>query len=243
MAMVILNPTDDKIEIKWAGLNHVLEADSRTTFDKDSDGKQIIHNYANRGLVQLHYGDEGEIELQKIAAGRLKCDEFWTKQIVNQNQINEERQQANRPFIRPQPQLIHHSKRLGLKLLEPYKVEDTEKKELSLLMEQNRELKKKGEEKDIALSNMQDQISTLTSNFKQLMALAGAEAKKEPSPDIDIKSTITRMNKKSFAAWLNKNWDGIKSYPDDVRLDIAEKHQALFGIPLPDEKPTIEAAA
>ena len=242
MAMVILNPTDEDIKVKWGGLNYVLEPDSRNTFE-DKDGKQILHNYENRGIVELNYGDEGEIELKKIAAGRFKYDEFWTKQIVNQNQINEERQQSQRPFIRPQPQLVHHAKRLGLKLLEPYKVEDKSNKELSLLMEQNKQLKKKSEEKDIALADMQTQISTLTDNFKKLMSLAGAEAKKEPSPDIDIKTTITRMNKKSFATWLDKNWDEMNTYPDDVRFDIAEKHQTLYGIPLPEEKPAIEAAA
>lgn len=240
MAMVILNPTDENIEVKWSGQTYVLEPDSRQTFP-DQDGKQIIHNYNNRGLVELNYGDEGEIELQKIKAGRVKYDEFWTKQIVNYNQINEERQQGNRPFIRPTKEVVYHAKRLGLKLLEPYKIEDKTNKELSLLMEQNRELKKASEEKDKALVSMQEQISTLTSNFKQLMSLAGANAKKEPSPD--VKSIIVRMNKKSFSAWLAKNWDEINSYPDDAKSDIAKKHQDLFGTALPKEKPAIEAAA
>jgi hypothetical protein len=240
MAMVILNPTDEDIEVKWAGLTHVLEPDSRNTFE-DKDGKQIIHNYENRGIIELNYGDEGEIELQKIEAGRLKYDEFWTKQIVNYNQINEERQQANRPFIRPTKEVIHHSKRLGLKLLEPYKVEDAGSKELSLLMEQNKRLERENAKKDEALATMQDQINTLTGNFKQLMSLAGAEVKKETGPD--IKATITRMNKKSFSTWLAKNWDEIDSYPDDARQNVAKKHQDLFGTPLPEERPAIEAAA
>jgi hypothetical protein len=245
MAMVILNPTDESIEVKWAGLTHVLEPDSRNIF-KDKDGKQIIHNYNNRGLVELNYGDEGEIELRKIKEGRQKYNEFWTKQIVNHNQINEERQQANRPFIRPKPELVYHSKRLGYKLIEPYKVEDPHNKELSLLMEQNRELKKKGEQKDAALATMQEQINTLTGNFKQLMELAGAEAKKKetsPGETIDVKSTIMRMNKKSFSSWLAKNWDTIDTYPDDAKADIAQKHQDLYGTPLPEERPIAEAAA
>jgi len=244
MAMVILNPTDEKIEVKWGGLVHVLEPDSRTIFE-DKDGKQVVHNYSNRGLVELNYGDEGEIELRKIAAGRLKYDEFWTKQIVNSNQINEERQQGHRPFIRPTAEVIYHAKRLGLKLLEPYKVEDASNKELSLLMEQNKRLEREGAKKDAALVTMQDQINTLTGNFKQLMALAGAEAKKETSPEetIDVKSTIMRMNKKSFSSWLAKNWDTIDTYPDDAKADIAQKHQDLYGTPLPEERPVAEAAA
>lgn len=240
MAMVILNPTDETIEVKWSGMVHALEPDSRNSFN-DADGKQIVHNYANRGLVELNYGDEGEIEVEKIKAGRLKYDEFWTKQIVNYNQINEERQQGNRPFIRPTKDVVHHSKRLGLKLLEPYKVEDVDSKEISILMEQNKRLERESTKKDKALELMQGQINTLTTNFKQLMALAGAEAKKETGPD--IKPTITRMNKKSFATWLAKNWDEINSYPEDAKSDIAKKHQDLYGTPLPEERPTIEAAA
>lgn len=240
MAMVILNPTDEDIEVKWGGLDHVLKPDSRTTFE-DKDGKQIVHNYSNRGLVELNYGDEGEIELQKIAAGRLKYDEFWTKQVVNYNQINEERQQGNRPFIRPTKEVIHHAKRLGLKLLEPYKVEDAGSKELSLLMEQNKRLERESTKKDKALADLQVQINTLTGNFKQFMSLAGVEVKKETGPD--ILAPITRMNKKSFSTWLAKNWDEISSYPDDARHRVAKKHQDLFGTPLPEERPAIEAAA
>lgn len=240
MAMVILNPTDEDIEVKWGGQVHTLKPDSRQNFE-DKDGKQIIHNYSTRGLVELNYGDEGEIELQKIKEGRRRYDEFWLKQVVNYNQINEERQQGNRPFIRPRENVVYHAKRLGLKLLEPYKVEDAGSKELSMLIEQNKMLERENAKKDEALVTMQDQISTLTTNFKKLMALAGAEAEKETGPD--IKSTITRMNKKSFATWLNKNWDEINSYPEDVRSDIANKHQNLYGTPLPGERPAIEAAA
>ncbi len=253
MAMVILNPTDEDIEVNWAGIGHILKPDIRQTFD-EKDGKQIMHNYKDRGLVELNYGDEGAIEVEKIKEGRHKYDEFWTRQCVNYNQLNEERQQGNRPFIRPREEIFHHAKRLGIKLLEPYKLEDTASRELQALIEQNKTLEKEIGKKDTALAGLQGQVADLTANFKKFMSLAGAGAntntENESAPETDIhldpdtiSATIARMHKKQFAGWMAKNWDEIASYPDDVRKVVADKHLNLYGTEFPTDRPAIEAAA
>jgi hypothetical protein len=246
--MVILNPTDYEIVVKWDGQNHHIEPDQRKQIDNDSMGKQIMHNYRARGLVDLYYGDEGDIELKKIKEGREICDKFWTKQCINYNQDNERRQQTQRPFVKPQDEVLLHAQRLGIKLLEPYKLEDTSSKQISLLMEQNKTLEKELTKKDTAMVGLQSQVSELTENFKKLMTLAGGEpAKTEAAPADngdakydELKATVIKMPKKRFANWLVKNWTEIQSYPDDVIENIAAKHESLFDKTMPKEQPVID---
>lgn len=246
--MVILNPTDYDITVKWDGLEHLIGPDERKQIENDSMGKQIMHNYRARGLVDLYYGDEGDIELKKTKEGRKICDEFWTKQCISYNQDNERRQQTQRPFVKPQAEVQLHAQRLGIKLLEPYKLEDTSSKQISLLMDQNKKLEKELNKKDDAMVGLQAQVSELTDNFKKLMALAGGEpakTEKVPADNGDakfdeLKTTLTKMPKKRFANWIVKNWTEIQSYPDDVRNDIAAKHESLFNKTMPTEQPVID---
>jgi hypothetical protein len=243
--MVILNPTDFEITVKWDGLDHVFKADERKQIEKDSMGKQIIHNYAARGLVALFYGDEGENELKKIQEGREACDKFWTKQCVTYNQDNERRQQSNRPFTQPADEVLMHAKRLGIKILEPYRLEDASSKQIALLMEQNKTLEKEVAKKDSAMEGLQAQVTELTKNFKKMMSLAAGKADPDAAGDNgdkdfeQIKATVVKMPKKRFANWIVKNWTEIQSYPNDVIDGIADKHQNLFGSAFPKEKPML----
>lgn len=244
MTMVIYNPTDWTIVVKWNGLDHTFKPDERKPVE-DSMGRQVIHNYAARGLVELIYGDEGEKELQKAEEGRRRCDEFWTKQIENINQLNLERKEGNKPYLRPQPDVVMHAKRLGHKIIEPYKLVDSSSEETKLLIEQNRELRLEITKKDSTLEKLQNQIEDLTSKFQSFMALAGAQQPqgdnggKDFDPEI-IKATYNKMSRKNFVKWVVNNWEEIQSYPQEIRDGIAVKHENMFGAPLPEDKPEVE---
>ena len=106
--MIIYNPTDWEIVVKWNGINHSFAPDERKPVD-DPMGKQVLHNYSARGLVELIYGDEGEIELEKAEIGRQRCDEFWKKQCVNYNQDNLRRQETQRPYVQPGKEILFHA--------------------------------------------------------------------------------------------------------------------------------------
>ena len=251
MALVIYNPTDFEITCKWDSLDHVFKAGEKKKYE-DGPGRAIYHNYEKRGLVILEYGDEGEIEIKKAEEGRKKCDDFWTEQVVRYNQLNESRQQSNMSFLKPADEILFHAKRLGIRMLEPYRLEDASSKQISLLMEQNQDLRKEIDKKDTALSSLQTQMNELTSNFKQLMALAGQVPKEKAAATVDgdngnqnldpksLKASYRKMGKKQFFGWLTKNWDEIQSYPAEVVKHIGEKHVNLYGTELPDEIPAIE---
>jgi len=242
MAMVILNPTDEEITVTWNGQNYKLSPNSREKV-KDAMGRQIIHNYGNRGLISLEYGDEGEIEIEKIKKGRERWNSFWTDQCVKYNQINEQREQTHRTFVKPPSNVMANAKRLGIKMLEPYKLEDTSSKQISLLMEQNKQLEDEIGKKDTALDGLKDQVAELTSNFKQLMSLAGKQQPQGDNGDTDfeaIKATMTKMNSKRYIGWVIKNWTDIQTYPKEVLSEIAAKHEKLYGTPFPTRKPAVK---
>lgn len=243
---IILNPTEWPIVVKWNGVDHVFKPDERKPVE-DSMGRQVMHNYKQRGLVELNYGDEGEIELEKAKEGRERCDQFWTKQCQQYNQDNTTRKERNLSFVRPTTEVAFHAKRLGIVMIDPYKLEDTSSKEIKLLMDQNRDLTAEIAKKDTALAALQNQVAELTTNFQKFMALAG-QGKQNPEDgnggDMDpeaIKMAYSKMSKKNFAAWVINKWDEIQSYPDEVKDGIAVKHEKLFGGPLPKNKPAIES--
>jgi len=242
MAMILLNPTNEKIEVIYHGLPIVFKAGERVKL-KDSVGRQVFHNYQNRGIVSLEYGDEGAGEILKTEAGRKKNTAFKTKQCVNYNQINDRRKQSGQPFIDPPAQIKGYAKELGIRMLEPYRLEDTDSREISLLMKQNENLQEEIKKKDSALGEMQKQIKELTGQFKDFLNLAGEAKKTNEEPKAGGKKEkkpfppYHRMNEKRFLAWLAKNWEEIESYPEEDRRNVIAKHNQLFDEPFPTERP------
>ena len=245
MSMIILNPTNERIEVTYHGLPLVFNAGEKLRV-KDSVGRQVIHNYANRGIVSLEYGDEGAGEMEKAEAGKEKNLAFKTKQCIHYNQINDRRKQSGQPFIDPPKQIKGYAKELGIRMLEPYRLEDSDSREISLLMKQNESLKEDVKKKDVALGEMQNQIKELTGQFKDFLSLAGG--KKDAAPAAAPKKKRSRnaypvyhrMSEDRFMQWLAKNWEEIKAYSEDDKEDVVAKYTHLLGTPFPTERPLIE---
>ncbi len=109
--MILLNPTNEEISVTFHGLPLVFKAGEKLKV-KDSVGRQVIHNYENRGIVSLEYGDEGAGEMEKAEIGKEKNKVFKTKQCINYNQINDRRKQSGQPFIDPSAQIKEYDKEL-----------------------------------------------------------------------------------------------------------------------------------
>lgn len=242
MAMILFNPTDEDFEGQYVGEQVVVKAGTKIKVD-DPRGRHIINQLGNRGLVTLEYGDEGNGEIEKAKIGIARHANFCKKQVLDFNQINEGRFQSKLPYLMPTKQLKDYAKKLGIGIREPYNVEDAANEELAKLMTQNKELAAQVAKKDMALENLQSQVTDLTTEFRRFLALASDKAKDEkvePGNGADpaaIKKIYTKIGKDKFLDWIASNWTEIQTYPLEIQKDIASKHERLYGTPFPSRQP------
>jgi len=244
MAMILFNPTDEDFEGQYVGEQVIIKAGAKVKVD-DPRGRHIINSLGNRGLVTLEYGDEGGGELVKAKIGIERHKVFKRKQVLDFNQINEGRFQSKQPYLTPTKQVQGYAKSLGIGIREPYNVEDAANAELSIVMTQNKELQAQVVKKDAALETLQAQVSDLTNEFRRFLALASDKAKDEkaqvvPGDGADpaaIKAVYMKMGKDKFSNWIANNWSEIQTYPQDIKDDIASKHERLYGTEFPERQP------
>ncbi|MFH1625669.1 MAG: hypothetical protein ABID54_11030, partial [Pseudomonadota bacterium] len=162
MSMVLYNPTNEMFRITFGGKSFLLKGelclDKREASTKvkvtDACGRHSINELGPRGLMVLDFGDD-EYEVGK--QGQEINRQFKIRQIEYYNQQNEQRKAIGLPFNSPTKVIIEYAREMGLKLSEPYRVED-------LAMTQSKDflemLKKKDEE-----------IAELKQSFKELIDL------------------------------------------------------------------------
>ena len=170
MSMVLYNPTNEMFRVTFGGKSFLvkgeLSLDPREAPTKvkvtDACGRHVINELGPRGLMALDYGDD-EYEVGK--QGQAVNKKFKTKQIEYYNQQNEARKQMGLPYNAPTEILIQYSRELGIKLSEPYRVED-------LAITQSQQLLEAMKQKD-------KEIEELKQGFAELIAaIKGGSAEK-----------------------------------------------------------------
>jgi hypothetical protein len=244
MAIILFNPTNEEFCTQYSGEEVIIAAGGKVKVDVPR-GRHVLNTLGPRGLMTLEYGDEGDGEMKKAAIGRERNMAFKRKQVLDFNQINEGRFQSKLPYLKPTAQMNQYAKELGIGLREPYNVEDAAKKEMAVLLADKEKLQAEVKEKDRALDVLQQQVATLTDQFKQFLQLAGAKQEVKGGNGADeeldgIKVSYSKLNKRRFIVWVAKNWNLIQTYPEEIRKDIAAKHESLYGAPFPTEQPIVE---
>lgn len=170
MPVVLYNPTNETFRVTYAGRNFPIEPEDKVKVD-DACGRHLLNNYAQRGLCSLDFGDEANIK-DIAERGREANRRFKLKQIENYNQRNEERKAIGLPFLVPTKTMIEYARELGLKLSEPYRVEDVAMQETKSLREENAELR--------------GQIAELKADMGEILAAIKASAgAKTESPEVE----------------------------------------------------------
>jgi len=151
VGMVLYNPTNEDLEMQYAGISIGLPAGQKQAFAIKC-ASHLLNAYGQRGLCSLMHGaDEDRVG----RAGIQRNYEFKKRQIVEYNQRNEARKAMKLGYLPPTEQLKAYAIELGIGLLEPYTVRDEERGVLSTLQQEN-----------IALKG---QLSDLMGKFNELM--------------------------------------------------------------------------
>ncbi len=171
--ITLYNPTDESFVMQHAGISMTLKSGKKMEVE-DACGKHLLNSHSTRGLCQLTYGcDEEKIRKDGVERNR----EFKKRHVVTYNQRNENRKQMGLPYQPPTKEVRQYAIDLGLELLEPFAVRDTEREAISAEKRKNEELQQK--------------VDTLTQQIQDLMSAVGEMTKPpEPAPK------LTGMNKR-----------------------------------------------
>jgi chromosome segregation ATPase len=251
MAIVLMNPTNERFEGLYIGTVTVIEPGQKVKVD-DQRGKFLLNELGPRGLIPLEYGDEGEVERRKAEGGRRRNLEFKKKQVVRYNQMNEARSNQKLPYVEPTKEIKLYAEELGIGLLEPYKFQDDQAERMATLREEVTAKDRLIAAKDRDLAAMQNQMTGMQDQLNQLMALikgngdgraeAPAPAQEERDVElIELKKEIGYLPQKKdhYETWIANNWDKYETAPPEIQEDMRKKWSNFYNRPFPSEPPVL----
>ncbi len=216
MSTVVFNPTNETFDAQYIGETVRIKPDMKLKMD-DPRARHILNELGARGLSPLEFGDDEE----KVAAeGKKRNLSFKKKQVMVYNQMNEARRQQNMPYMEVPDQIREYSTELGIGIIEPYNIKDTEHEELASLRAERDEQGK--------------QIKDLTNMVQRLVEAqeAGTEVPEEETDDEKEIATnrmkYIRQGKGTFEGWVKKNKELIGAWPEANQSELRTKYAEFY---------------
>ena len=240
--MIIANLTPDPLTWTHQGISGTIKPGQILEFE-DKRGRHILNKLDARGLIQLKYGDDTE---QRKAEALATWKRFWTRQITIFNQDNERRKNTQREYVDPQREVEEHAKALGLEMVGPWSVKQTDNSMVEILRDENRKLQTTvatlTEQMSSILAAMQErgEVPDALKSVAEKVALSKrgvesqSEAKNETPPNPMDEATLinefSKLSKDRFLKWTYDNLARIDApeYPATVRALIKDKWGRLI---------------
>ena len=218
MSKVLFNPTKEKMSAFHEGIETFLQPcpeDGHKIKVPDNKANHILNYLGPRGICVLEYGDESK-EQQIAEAGLQRNKEFKIKQVVRYNQDNQAREQSLKPYIEPTAQVKRYAEEVGIKLIEPYVVEDTKNKKISDL--------------EAKLTEQSEQMQAMMAQMTKMMEdKTGVKVDTPDEANIkSLKEEYRMMQKSEFKPWAEKNKTRFPTFPLEVQEHIAAKWSKFF---------------
>lgn len=248
--MIIANYTPDDITYIHGGIPATIKSGKLVELD-EKKANFILNKFDKRGLVAMKFGDQPEVKQQQAME---QWKRFWHRQIVNFNQDNERRKNTQREYVEPTRELVEHATALGIELVGPWTLKQTDNAAVQAVLIENATLKA---EMTSLKTQMQELIDAMKAREvpmelrstaeKVEITKRGAESQPEvakpkvAAPSVDHKPLIAEfqmLNKEKFGQWVMTNLDRIQAndFPLDVRQMIEQKWEKLiqgdFPVPL-----------
>lgn len=231
--MHVANFTPDTINWQHIGVEGAIKPDQVVELE-DSRARHILNKYAARGLVQMNFGDEPE---PKRKQSMSQWKNFWEEQVVTFNRHNEDQKEKGNRYATPTAEIKEHAEKLGLELLRPWRIESKDNPEFQKLKSENAELKG-------SLSTMQAQIDKLIEMVGKNQASQAETKVDKPKVSESADETVIEANRNKYKRlgesnmnlWVAKNWEDIKTMPEENRFEIEDKYLKIYGVPFPSEQ-------
>lgn len=255
---VLVNYTPDPVSWIHGGSNGTMRSGELVEFDR-ARANYLVTKFGPRGIQRLKFGDDPE----KAKADAMRIwKQFWTRQVVVFNQDNERRQNTNREYVHPTEELEDHATRLGIKLVGPWTLRDTDDSAVRLLRDENETLKAqmralteqmsalvdavKGSGTPIELRTTAEKVVLAQEARKVAERVEDVKPSEDPEPSkeepVDQKKLIIEfqmLNRDKFLQWVSENSVRLQSekYPAEVLSLVKQKWEKLIANtdwPFPD---------
>lgn len=153
----------------YAGRSLSLVPDEKIAGINEACKNHLINEFGRRGLVALGYSDSGHED--EIAAKAKEINKrFKKEQVIRYNEDNASRRLKNLGGVSPSKKVKEYALELGIRLDEPYVVNDVEKEAIAKTSVENEVLKQK-------LAAQQTEMDELKKMMKQLLEAKDEQAK------------------------------------------------------------------
>ncbi|KKN52255.1 hypothetical protein LCGC14_0614750 [marine sediment metagenome] len=219
--MIVANFTPDTILWTHIGVTGRIKPGEIVEM-AEPRAKHILNKYGSRGLVQLQYDDDKK---EKARDAKIIYEDFWVRQIVNFNQLNERRKNENKAYLDISPELAFHAKQLELEVVGPWKMtKASSSKEMEELKTDNNKLRDE-------IGSFKEQVGTLTNQVETLIG----KMTKEFDTKVGERDVYLRQFKNkgaaAFKAWVkntNKQEEIKKDWPVEMQNEIIAKWESHF---------------
>lgn len=233
MAIILFNPTNETLSDQYIGEDVVLPPGSKTRVD-DARGRHMLNTMGPRGLVTLEYGDEGEGEARKAAAGRARNLKFKRDHVERFNAGNDRKFQQKKTMDSPDAKVKEYSRELGIKLYEPYTTSDDAMAPMANMTAELDVKTRELAEKDVALATLQAQVAQLTTMMSKFMGVKAATGDAAGADHwVEFQKKYRNINGKYFHNWVADQWAEIVAAPAEIKQELADKYERLYSIPFP----------
>ena len=159
VALTLWNPTNEMLEMQYAGVSMSMEPGERETFDITC-AKHLLNTHGQRGLTSLNYGITKEEE-ERIGKEAIERNlSFKRKQITDYNVRNENRKNMGLGYLTPGKKMREYALELGIELMEPYAPRDAERVRINEMTTRNVEL-------ETMVAEMMKQVNALTEEVRK----------------------------------------------------------------------------
>jgi hypothetical protein len=250
--MIVANFTPDPIFWMHGGKDGTLKPGDIADMP-DNRARHILNKFDRRGVIILNFGDDPEVRRKEAMQ---TWTNFWMRQVTVFNQDNERRKNTNREYVDPTDDLRDHALKLGLELVGPWSIKQTDNEMMRNVLNQNASLQSQVE-------MLMKQVSALTEAMKSRdvpfelrtaaekieLSKRGAESQPEkveepqvkqpPTPDeVALMKEFNKLDKERFGEWVMRNLDRLQSteFPPAIRTIVKEKWERLIKgeFPIPE---------
>lgn len=161
--------------MQYAGRSFTLHSEEKMEVN-EACGNHLLNSFGQRGLTFLKYGDDEE----KIGAEAIQRNVVFKRRMIGEyNQRNEQRKMMGLGYLPPTKKLSEYALELGIKLIEPYTMQDTEREAIYKSTQENKQLKKENIEFKKEINELKEMIAQIQMDLMAKKTEAVAEIMEE----------------------------------------------------------------